>query len=201
MTNVHATPRPICYFLFCCCAIGWWVGNKFVTSNRTERKNLANIKNVPQVRALAPQWRCGHCIGDQWSSRNSVKANTALHENISVQMYKKNVIWYQSFWYQNDRAKLTAALLWNTREIELYTEPYIVSGREFKRRQRSILSRRGNTLDENQLVWDCLLPRWHWQQKPFISQIGIYPHGLGGVAFGMGCLNSRFYFIFSFKKI
>ena len=152
MTNVHATPRPICYFLFCCCAIGWWVGNKFVTSNRTERKNLANIKNVPQVRALAPQWRCGHCIGDQWSSRNSVKANTALHENISVQMYKKNVIWYQSFWYQNDRAKLTAALLWNTREIELYTEPYIVSGREFKRRQRSILSR-GEAIHWMRISW------------------------------------------------
>ena len=106
-------------------------------------------------------------------------------------MCKKNVIWYQTIWYQNDRAKLTAALLWNTREIELYTELYIVSGREFKRRQRSILSRRGNTLDENQLVWDCLLPRWHWQQNPFISQIGIYPHGLGGCCIRHGV--SQFY--------
>ena len=35
------------------------------------------------------------------------------------------------------------------------------------------------------------MPRWHWQQNPFISQIGIYPHGLGGCCIRHGV--SQFY--------
>ena len=99
------------------------------------------------------------------------------------------------------QSKVNCCATLNHQGIELYTELYIVSGREFKRRQRSILSRRGNTLDENQLVWDCLLPRWHWQQNPFISQIGISSWAGGVLHSAWGVSIIDFYFIFSFKKI
>ena len=159
MTNVSSTPRPLQFqsIIFCSKMCNWMMGWKSVCYLKQDweekfgqqQKCASGTSACSSMKMWPVHWwpvvitkqcKSKHCTAWEHISPNVQKECQLIPVNL-----------------QNDRAKLTTVPLWNTMEIELY----IVPEREFKRRQRSILSK-GNTLHWMRILYgdreDTLVP-------------------------------------------
>ena len=143
MTKVQSTVLPLSHCVLACSKMCNWmkVWQEYDWEEKLgQRQKSASGKSACSSMKMGPVVITKHCIAWGHISPNVQKECQLIPVNL-----------------QNDRAKLTTVPLWNTMEIELY----IVPEREFKRRERSILSK-GNTLHWMRILYgdreDTLVP-------------------------------------------